>query len=90
MLDCNGKLLNWFPDYLSIRRQCVVLPGAQSNWSTVNARVSQGSIIGPLLFLVYINDIVDDFDLNSSIHLFADDTSLHIIFDYPITAAASL
>jgi hypothetical protein len=77
----DGRLLAWISDYLSDRRQAKTLPGTMSNWSTVNAGVPQGSILGPLLFLVYINDIVDN--LGSGAHLFADDTSLHIIVDYP-------
>ncbi|XP_060607755.1 uncharacterized protein LOC132759899 [Ruditapes philippinarum] len=80
-----GPLLGWFSDYLSNRRQSVVLPGAKSDWSVINAGVPQGSILGPLLFLVYINDIV--VDLRSFVNLFADDTSLYLIVDHPVTAA---
>ena len=53
-----GKLLSWFRSYLSNRRQKVVLPGASSNWNFIFAGVSQGSILGPFLFLLYISDIV--------------------------------
>ena len=56
--------------------------------TSVNAGVPQGSILGPLLFLLYIYDIVDD--IHSSIRLFADDTSLHVIVDDPIQAAEQL
>ena len=61
-------------NYLSERRQRVVLPGAITDWAYIKAGVPQGSIIGPLLFLIFINDIVND--IGSNIRLFADDTSL--------------
>ena len=77
----SGSLLNWFSDYLNDRKQKVVLPGASSSWTSVGAGVPQGSILGPLLFLLYINDIVED--IGSSIRLFADDTSLYIIVYNP-------
>ena len=72
-------LLRWFKSYLSHRRQRVVLNGVESNWADVLAGVPQGSILGPLLFLIYINDIVNN--IRSSIRLFADDTTIYIIID---------
>ena len=83
-----GDVLNWFKSYLSDRKQRVVLPRTVSEWTFIRAGVPQGSILGPLLFLVYINDIVKD--IGSNIRLFADDTSLFIIVDNPVTAADSL
>ena len=80
--------LQWFTDYLHNRKQRVVSPGANSDWTSVNSGVPQGSILGPLLFLLYINDIIEN--INSSIRLFADDTSLHIIVDNPVEAANQL
>ena len=60
--------------FLNNRFQRVVFNGQCSNWSSVLAGVPQGSILGPLHFLIYINDIL--ISLESSIKLFADDTSL--------------
>ena len=77
----SGSLLKCFISYLADRKQRVVFPGAQSDWNFIHAGVPQCSILGPLLFLLYINDIVTD--IGSNIRLFADNTSLYIIVDYP-------
>ena len=83
-----GSLLLWFSDYLTNRRQRVFLPGDCSDWTLTKAGVPQGSILGPLLFLIFINDIVSDIETN--IRLFADDTSLYIIVETPQSAARKL
>ena len=72
-LGVTGKLLGWLRSYLSGRQQRVVLNGKSSDWRNINSGVPQGSVLGPLLFLVYINDILDD--LQSLCYIFADDTS---------------
>ena len=59
----------------------MIIPGANSQWNSIHAGVPQGSVLGPLLFLLFINDIVND--IGSSIRLFADDTSLYIIVENP-------
>ena len=82
------SLLHWCSDYLANRKQRVVIPGACSDWLPVTAGVPQGSILGPLLFLLYINDIVDN--IKATIRLFADDTSLYIIVDNPHNTAGQL
>ena len=69
-----GDLLNILIDFLKERKQRVVLNGQHSKWSNISACVPQGSILGPLLFLIYINDLSDN--LSSNPKLFADDTSL--------------
>ena len=66
--------VKWFKSYLSDGRQRVILPGTSSEWVCFTAGVPQGSILGPLLFLLFINDIITD--IESSIRLLADDTSL--------------
>ena len=80
-----GKIHAWFADYLSDRKQRGVLPGAVSDWTYIRAGVPQGSVLGRLLFLLYINDIVND--IGSNVRLFADDTSLFIIVDDHVIAA---
>ena len=80
-----GQQLDWFSDYLDNRFQKVVVPGAQPDWIGIRAGVPQGSTLGPLLFLIYINDILED--IGSVIRLFADDTSLYLVVDNPIGAA---
>ena len=67
-------------NYLSERKR-VVINNSISSWRDINAGVPQGSILGPLLFIVFINDILTD--INSTIKLFADDTSLYLIVDDP-------
>ena len=84
----NGKLLDCLFDYLSNRRQKVILPGGQSNAHYINVGVPQGSILGPLLFLVFINDIVEK--IESGINLFADNTSLSLIIRDPNDAGRIL
>ncbi len=88
-IGINGCLLKWFSSYLSSRKQRVVYANASSQWSSINAGVPQGSILGPLLFLIYVNDIVNEINSkNTSVLL--NDTSLYIIVDEPLNSAISL
>ena len=70
------------------RRQRVVLNGKCSNWAPIHSGVPQGSVLGPLLFLIYINDL--ECGIKSQIKFFADDTSLYSVVKDPITSAAEL
>ena len=74
-----------FQSFLSGRFQRVVISGQSSNWSPILAGVLRGSILGPLLFLVYINDLPDN--LESLAKLFADDTSLFCTVYNPLLSA---
>ena len=78
-IGLHGDLLQWFKSYLSDRQQSVVIKGQKSNPGRIKAGVPQGSVLGPLLFLIYINDLMAV--TRSNIKLFADDTSLYIDFD---------
>ena len=76
-LQQNGisdDLLNILSDFLRNRIQRVTLNGQSSSWTNVNAGVRQGSVLGPLVFLIYINDFPDGLSFNAK--LFAGDTSL--------------
>jgi hypothetical protein len=87
-IGIQGPLLSWIKNYLLDRKQRVVINGCCSDWWNGCAGGPQGSILGPLFFIIYINDIVAV--INSSIKLFADDTSLYIIVDDPVDAAETL
>ena len=72
----SGNLLYVFTDFLRNRKQSVILHGQSSSFSNINPGNLQCSKLGPLLFLKYINDLSDIFDLQCNPKLFADDTSL--------------
>ena len=84
----SGNLLSLLNNFLSERFQRVVLNGQTSEWRIIKAGVPQGSILGPLLFLIYVNDIPDN--LTSNVKLFADDVSLFSIVKDPIRSGAEL
>ena len=75
-----GVTLDWFKSYLSNRKQFVRYQMHDSNHKIINCGVPQGSILGPLLFILYINDIANTTSLLELI-LFADDTTL--LFSHP-------
>jgi len=70
-----GKLLNWISAWLRNRRQRVCLQGELSGWWDVTSGVPQGSVLGPVLFLIFINDL--DNDVRNWILKFADDTKIY-------------
>ena len=70
-----GKMLKWLTSFLSNRKQRVVLNGTPSEWSDVISGVPQGTILGPILFLLYVNDIPER--IQSTAELFADDCKIY-------------
>ena len=84
----SGNLLNLLRDFLNERKQRVILNGQISTWRNVSAGVPQGSILGPLLFLIYINDLTEGLSTNAK--LFADDTSLFSVIHDTQTSANNL
>ena len=70
-----GKLLKWIGAFLTCRRQQVVINGVCSDWAPVSSGVPQGSVLGPLLFVIYINDM--SVSTECPLKIFADDTKIY-------------
>ena len=87
-IGIGGSLFDTLKSYLSDRKQVVVVDGNKSNFADVKSGVPQGSRLGPLLFIIYMNDIIQD--IESDILLFADDISLFAAGSDPAETAAIL
>ena len=83
-----GDLINILNDYLTNRKQKVILNGQCSSWFDIRAGVPQGSFLGSLLFLIYVNDLPNG--LESGCKVFADDTSLFSVAHDLITSARDI
>ena len=82
------QLSQLFKSYLSNRKQRVVINGFESGWGLIEAGIPQGSVLGPLLFLIYINDLENV--IISNVKFFAGDTSLFSIVTNPTLSAFEL
>ena len=87
-IGLEGEVLNILSSFLADREQRVVIDGISSDWAQIEAGVPQGSILGPLLFLVYINDITEV--ISSDLRIFADDTFIFRIADQSSTRILNL
>ena len=72
----DGRVARWIEAWLEDRKQRVITQGATSNWEQVTSSVVQGSVLGPLCFLIYMNDMEEDISPSSKVSKFADDTKL--------------
>ena len=75
----NGPLLSWLKSFLTDRFQRVVVRGTCSSWVSVKSGVPQGTVLGPIMFLIYINDI--SHGLTSPVKLFADDMKVYRVLN---------
>ena len=71
-----GNIHGWIESSLSNRTQCVVINDEISASAPVTSGIPQGSVLGPLLFVIYINDMPEVVDKDSYVFLFADDTKV--------------
>ena len=78
-----GSLLDWCRGYLTNHRKRGVVKGDVSYWLTVTSGMSQGSLLGPLFFIIHINDLPEVISGDSSFALYADDSKLYKIINAP-------
>ena len=80
-IGINTETLYWIKAFLSDRVQQVCINGANSTWKPVTSGIPQGSVLGPILFVLYINDLPSN--ILSNVYMFADDTNIFNIIESP-------
>jgi len=89
-LSCHGvcdMMLDWLKDFLSARMQCVRIESSLSSYCAVTSGVPQGSVLGPILFVLFINDIINNAENSVTVKMFADDTKLYTVISDEFSAA---
>lgn len=69
--------IKWITNFLSERKQKVIVNGHESTWKDVTSGIPQGSVLGPMLFVIFINDITENLKNDSQVYLYADDTKIY-------------
>jgi hypothetical protein len=82
-LGIQGRVWRWVKDFLVGRRQRVCVNGSLSDWASVRSGVPQGSVLGPVLFVAFINDLPDAVSSASTCKMYADDTKVFSVIDTP-------
>ncbi len=78
-IGIQGNILKWITSFLSNRKQRVVVNGVKSSWTDITSGIPQGSVLGPILFIIFINDL--PISVTSHIKIFADDTKIYNSID---------
>ena len=73
----NKDIISWIEAFLNNRKQRVCIKGIFSDWVPVGSGIPQGSLLGPILFIIYINDVVKHINYGSDLYLYANDAKLY-------------
>ena len=80
----SGALLNWCQNYLTNREQRVVIDRVNSSWCSIPSGIPQGSILGPLFFVIFINDLPEVVTPGNTVSLYADDCKTSRVINCPV------